>query len=97
VSSESSIAAKLLGERVRAHREALGISQQDAANLANIDVSNFGKIERGKANPNLHTIIRIATVLGVDPGLLMHGLSGQMVPESNRRLTAREFMRARSL
>jgi len=44
----------------------------------------------------LHTIIRIAAVLGIDPGLLLTGLSGQMVPEPNRLLTAREFIRARS-
>jgi transcriptional regulator with XRE-family HTH domain len=44
-------AAHLFGTRVRAARLALGLSQEKVAELAQIHVTNFGKIERGLCNP----------------------------------------------
>jgi len=91
----TSAAAKVLGERIRERREHLGLSQEDVAHLAAMHVSNFGKIERGLANPSLHTMLRIASVLEVDPGVLIAGLSGEMVTSRPHKLTAGELIRAR--
>jgi transcriptional regulator with XRE-family HTH domain len=88
-------AASILGERVRSARAALGLSQESVADLAQMHVTNFGKIERGIANPSLHTIVRIASVLGVDPATLVEGIGGDQLPSSVRVLTAAEFMRER--
>lgn len=57
-------------------------------------VSNYGKIERGQANPSLHTIVRIAAVLEIDPAELVRGLRGDMIPARSHKLTAAEFIRA---
>ncbi len=51
-------------ERVRALREASGMSQERFAIEATIDRSYYGKIERGEANPTLRQIALIAITLG---------------------------------
>ena len=73
----------------------LGLSQEDVAHLAAMHVSNFGKIERGLANPSIHTLLRIASVLESDPGVLIAGLSGDMVTKRPHKLTAAELIKAR--
>jgi transcriptional regulator with XRE-family HTH domain len=91
----TSVAAKVLGERLRERRENLDLSQEDVAHMSAMHVSNYGKIERGLANPSLHTILRIASVLEVDPGIVIAGLSGDMVTSRPHKLTAAELIRAR--
>lgn len=93
--SLASVAAQILGSRLRERREGLGLSQEDVAHMSAMHVSNYGKLERGKANPNLHTLLRIASVLEVDPGLLISGLSGDMVTRKPHKLTAAELIKAR--
>ena len=88
-------AARILGDRVRIARQNLALSQENVADLAEMHVTNFGKIERGVANPSLHTIIRIADVLGVDPATLVAGLTRDLLPDQVHTLTAAEFIRER--
>jgi len=71
----ASVAAELLGERIRDQREARALSQEDVAHMAAMHVLHFGKIERGLSNPSLHTLLRIASVLEIDPGVLIAGHS----------------------
>jgi len=93
--SPASAAAQILGARLRERRTSLELSQEDVAHMSAMHVSNYGKIERGLANPNLHTLLRIASVLEVDPGVLIAGLSGDMVTARPHKLTAAELIRAR--
>ena len=95
MSQPISDAARIVGERVRDARVRFSLSQDDVANLAGMNVSNYGKIERGLSNPTLHTIVRIAVVLGVDPGALVAGLGDGSLPDSRAPFTAREFVRER--
>ncbi|MGN6761247.1 MAG: helix-turn-helix domain-containing protein [Leifsonia sp.] len=89
-------AAELLGQRVREARIALGMSQEDIANLADMHVTNYGRVERGEANSELHTIVRIATALDKDPGELMAGLYGtEMLPDRSRAYSVADFIAAR--
>lgn len=90
-----SVAARLLGERIRAERQKLGVSQDDVANLAGINVSNYGKIERGLSNPTFHTVIRIAAVLDVDPAVLVKGLGIDSLPAQTETFSAKDFVRER--
>jgi hypothetical protein len=48
-----------------------------------------------RPRPHLHTLLRIASVLEVDPGVLIAGLSGDMVTARPHKLTAAELIRAR--
>ena len=88
-------AARVLGDRIRTRRNELGISQLDLADLVGMHSSNIGKIERGEANPTLHSLVRIAVTLEIDPGMLVSGLGADSIPEHEHQLTAREFLRAR--
>jgi transcriptional regulator with XRE-family HTH domain len=81
---------------VREYRLKFALSQDDVANLAGLNVSNYGKIERGLSNPTFHTLLRIASVLEIDPALLVTGLGGDTLPPSAETFTARDFVRERS-
>ncbi|RKR74715.1 helix-turn-helix domain-containing protein [Frondihabitans australicus] len=91
----TSDASRVLGERIRDERLRLGLSQDDIANLAGMNVSNYGKIERGIGNPVLITIVRLAVVLGVDPGSLVAGIGAEHLPDGQETYTAADFVRER--
>ncbi|KRC50674.1 hypothetical protein ASE16_06625 [Leifsonia sp. Root227] len=88
-------AAVIFGARVRNVRVELGLSQENVADLAQMHVTNYGKIERGVANPSLVTILRIASVFGVDVAALTAGLNGDHLPAAYSVLPAAEYLRSR--
>jgi transcriptional regulator with XRE-family HTH domain len=63
-----------LGQRVRARREALGLSQEALAQQAGIHWTFLGQVERGRRNLSLHNLLKVAAGLGVDPAELVQGL-----------------------
>jgi transcriptional regulator with XRE-family HTH domain len=91
MSAAPSLASKMLGERFRSARLQAQITQMELAHLAGINVANYGKIERGVGNPNFETLVRLAHVLGADPGDFVSGIRGDDLPERERPLTAREW------
>ncbi|MBI4985598.1 MAG: helix-turn-helix transcriptional regulator [Rhodocyclales bacterium] len=66
ISPESDQAGSLVafGDSVRARRKKAGLSQEALADLAGIDRSHMGKIERGERNVSLLNVIRICRALG---------------------------------
>jgi len=56
---------KILGSVIRARREALGISQEDAASEAGLDRSHYSNIERGISNPGYATLVAVSKALSV--------------------------------
>ena len=58
---------KIIGHNLRILRDALGISQMEAAHKIDISVSSYREIERGNANPTLRTVELIADGMGVPP------------------------------
>ena len=95
MSEPISDAARILGERIRDRRTKLALSQEEIANLAGMNVSNYGKIERGLGNPNFHTLVRIASVLGIDPGTLIERISAESLPKQAETFSAADFIRER--
>jgi transcriptional regulator with XRE-family HTH domain len=77
-------AAKLFGERVRANRQRLGISQETLAQLSEVHWTFIGQVERGVRNLSLHNIIKIAGGLDVDPAILVAGIPATAVPHEER-------------
>lgn len=57
----------LLGTNIRSRRETMGMSQEEVADLASIDVRYLGGIERAQRNPSLKVIIAIAQALETSP------------------------------
>ena len=67
-------ATETFGERVRAHRQALGKSQERLAADSGLHWTFIGQVERGQRNLTLHNILKIAEALKIDPGVLVSGL-----------------------
>jgi len=88
---------KIVGKRIAEARRAKGISQEDAAVLADMHVTSYGALERGSGNPALFTIVRIAHALEVDPGSLITGLTKADIPGAEHMLTASQFIEERTL
>ena len=68
---------RVFGERVRARRVELGLSQEAAAVRCAIHWTQLGKVERGQRSLRLETIVKIAGGLDVDPGELVRALPSQ--------------------
>jgi len=62
---------RIVGTNVRRLRTAKGLTQEELAFRAKIDLTYMGGIERGKRNPSLLVMVRIARALSVDPIELM--------------------------
>ncbi len=62
------------GERVRARRRALGLSQEGLAETVGVHRTYVGSIERGERNVSLINILRLGAALDVDPAELVGGL-----------------------
>lgn len=80
-----------LGRRISDARLRLDVTQQEAAGVAGINAANFAKIERGLGNPSFETLVRIATALDVDPGLLIAGIHADELPSGKVTYSVREF------
>jgi XRE family transcriptional regulator, regulator of sulfur utilization len=63
--------ARAFGAVVRAARTRDGIAQEALANLAGVERSHLGKIERGEHMPTLALILKIAHALGRCAGELV--------------------------
>jgi len=71
---ESEVALEL-GRRVRARREALGLSQERLAHLVGLHYSTVSHIERGDRSLRVISILRLAEGLDCDPGDLLAGIA----------------------
>ena len=61
----------VVGQNVRELRLSRGLTQEQLAFEARIDLTYAGGIERGRRNPSLLVLARIASVLGVTPAVLV--------------------------
>ena len=60
-----------IGGRMRSLRTALKLTQAQIAEMAGIDASFYGQIERGANIPSLKTFLAIASALRIDPANLL--------------------------
>jgi transcriptional regulator with XRE-family HTH domain len=71
-------ALKLLGHRIREKRKALGWTQEEFADKAQLDRSYVGGIERGVRNISFATLCQVCAALGCDMASVTQGLPGQV-------------------
>lgn len=55
-----------LGETIKSRRKELRITQPHLAELAKVSTNILYKIERGKGNPSLEVLNKLAEVLGME-------------------------------
>lgn len=61
----------IVGTNVRKHRQRAGLTQEQLAFAAEIDLTYVGGIERGKRNPSVLVLVRIAQALEIEPAILL--------------------------
>ncbi|MBI8696872.1 helix-turn-helix transcriptional regulator [Pseudomonas aeruginosa] len=76
--------AQAFGVAVRALRTERGIAQETLANLAGIERSHMGKIERGEHAPTLAIIFKIARALDCSTAVLMNEAENQLAAATRR-------------
>lgn len=65
----------IVGMNVRRFRQRAQMTQEQLAFAAEIDLTYVGGIERGKRNPSVLVLVRIATALGAEPAELLQAVS----------------------
>ena len=53
----------VIGQKIKERRTSLGITQDYIANLLDVNPSHISNIERGRANPSLTALVKIANIL----------------------------------
>jgi len=61
----------IVGTNVRRARQKAGLTQEQLAHDAKIDLTYAGGIERGRRNPSVEVLGRLADALGVEPADLL--------------------------
>jgi len=65
-----------LGERIRKRRQALGITQEELAQVLRVTPQHISAIEKDKRAPSLAFVARLAEELGVSIDYLVSGVVG---------------------
>jgi len=60
-----------LGQRLRAHRLARGLSQAALAEMVELSPNYIGLLERGLKLPTIDTLVRVAKAVGARPADLL--------------------------
>ena len=61
-------AVEAFARNLRQAREAAGLTQERLAELADVHMTDVGRIERAERDPGVRTVTRLAKGLGVKPG-----------------------------
>jgi transcriptional regulator with XRE-family HTH domain len=62
---------KAFGQVIKLMREEQGLSQQELADYAELDRSYISDMERGRYNPTLRSIYKLAEILKIKPNKLI--------------------------
>ena len=68
---------KAMGQRIRARRKELGLTQEVLAEKTEISPSHVGEIERGTSICSLAVLVNIANVLELNLDTLVKGLNDE--------------------
>lgn len=60
-----------IGDQLRSHREQKGVTQQELADLVNLERTSITNIERGRQKLPIHVLFGICKALGVGPNDVM--------------------------
>jgi transcriptional regulator with XRE-family HTH domain len=60
-----------LGKNLRAARKKLGLSQEEVSERSGVQAGEVSRIERGKRDPQVSTVEKLAAAVEVPPGRLL--------------------------
>lgn len=72
--------AVYFGANLKWARERAGVSQEALALKADVDRAAISVFERGRRDPNLRTILKLARALELAPAVLLQGIDGVAQP-----------------
>lgn len=78
-------AAARLGATITSLRKSRGLTIDDLASKTRIDSANIRSDEAGRALVGLHSLVKIATALDVESGLLLEGVELSMFESAGTR------------
>lgn len=71
VSSADDLGMAGLGTNLREARERLGLTQEQVAERSGVHATEVSRIEGGKRDPKVSTVVRLAKAVEVEPGELL--------------------------
>ncbi|WP_342419159.1 helix-turn-helix transcriptional regulator [Paenibacillus sp. FSL H8-0168] len=83
---------KQMGTRIRAIRNAKGLTQQKLADIASLDYRYIGALERGERNFSIDTLEKVLTALNVSISELMFSKEHMTKDETIRQEALDEFV-----
>lgn len=78
---------KAMGKRIKAAREASGMTQEELADAINMSSMHISVIERGVKPPKLETFIQIANILHVSADEILEDVIECAIPARANRLS----------
>jgi transcriptional regulator with XRE-family HTH domain len=63
--------AVAFGRVLRTARDTAGLSQEQLAEAADVDRTYPSLLERGLRQPTLHMLLRLASAVGMEPGVMV--------------------------
>lgn len=77
--------ATAFGRRLKALREAAGLTQAALAEMAQMQSSVLARLERGEREPTWPTVLKLADALGVTPDAFTEDDSDDKPPRRSRK------------
>lgn len=68
-------AQQQFGEALRRARLAAGLTQEQVGERCDMDLTAVSRLERGRRNPRLDTIVRLARAVDVPPAKLLEDVT----------------------
>ena len=65
------------GANLRRARKEAGLTQEALWDSSGVNMTEISRIENGQKDPQLTTVVRLASGLGVPAGVLLAGLGGK--------------------
>jgi len=83
---EREVVSSQFGGNLRRHRRAAGLSQEEVAALASLHRTEIGLVERGRREPRVGTLVKLAAALSVTPLDLLDGIVWELPATSEGRM-----------
>lgn len=73
-----------MGLRLKEHRKALHLTQEQMAEKLNVSIKHYGGVERGVAGLSIENLIEVSNILGIDLDYLIKGSTSKNSTLPNR-------------